>query len=53
MSVTFVSYITCREDFRKSHLPAVLIADDSDLPKTGLRMEAIGESSLMYIRSVF
>ena len=43
MSVTLVSYITCRKDFRRSHLPAVLIADDSDLPKTGLRMEAIGK----------
>lgn len=43
MAVTLVSYITCRKDFRKSHLPAVLIADDSDLPKTGFRMEAIGK----------
>ena len=43
MSVTLVSYIASRKDFRKSHLPAVLIADDSDLPKTGLRMEAIGK----------
>ena len=34
MSVTLVSSITCRKDFKKSHLPAVLIADDSDLPKT-------------------
>lgn len=43
MAVTLVSSITCRKDFRKSHLPAVLIADDSDLPKTGFRMEAIGK----------
>ena len=43
MSVTLVSSITCRKDFKKSHLPAVLIADDSDLPKTGFRMEAIGK----------
>ena len=46
MSVTLVSSITCRKDFKKSHLPAVLIADDSDLPKTGFRMEAIGTSEV-------
>lgn len=42
-SVTLVSCITCRKDFRKSHLSAVLIPDDSDLPKTGRRVEAIGK----------
>ncbi len=42
MSATLVSHIVCRKDFRKSHLPPVLIDDDSNLPKTGLRMEAIG-----------
>lgn len=35
--------ITVRKDFRKSHLPSVLIADDTDLPKTGMRMELIGK----------
>lgn len=41
--VKLVSNITIRKDFKKSHLPAVLIADDSDLPKTGMRMEKIGK----------
>ena len=27
--------MTIRKDYQKSHLPAVLIVDDSDLPKTG------------------
>ena len=35
--------MTIRKDYQKSHLPAVLIVDDSDLPKTGLRMECIGK----------
>lgn len=35
--------ITVRKDFKKSHLPSVLIADDTDLPKTGMRMELIGK----------
>lgn len=34
--------ITVREDYQKSKLPTVLIADDTDLPKTGMRMEGIG-----------
>lgn len=38
-----VSRVTVRKDFKRSHLPAVLIADDSDLPKTGRRMEMIGK----------
>ena len=37
-----IKAVTIRKDFQKSHLPAVLIVDDSDLPKTGLRMESIG-----------
>ena len=32
-----------RKDSRQSRLPSVLIADDSDLPKTGMRMEKIGK----------
>lgn len=35
--------VTVRKDYRKSGLPSVLIADDSDLPKTGMRMEGIGK----------
>lgn len=35
--------IVIRKDFKKSHLPSVLIADDTDLPKTGMRMELIGK----------
>ena len=40
--IAMIAKITIRQDFRKSHLPAVLIADDTDLPKSGLRMEMIG-----------
>lgn len=32
-----------RKDHQQSRLPSVLIADDSDLPKTGMRMEKIGK----------
>ena len=35
--------VAVRDDHRKSRLPSVLIADDTDLPKTGLRMESIGK----------
>ena len=38
-----VTSVTIRKDYQKSHLPAVLIADDSDLPKTGWKMECIGK----------
>lgn len=41
--IKLVAKVTNRKDFKKSHLPAVLICDDSDLPKTGMRMEAIGK----------
>lgn len=41
--VRLITNVTTRKDFKKSHLPAVLIADDSDLPKTGFRMEEIGK----------
>ena len=30
-----------RDDHKKSKLPTVLIADDTDLPKAGFHMEAI------------
>lgn len=32
-----------RKDHQQNRLPSVLIADDSDLPKTGWRMEMIGK----------
>ena len=35
--------VTVHNDHKKSKLPTVLIADDTDLPKTGLHMEAIGK----------
>ncbi len=37
-----IGNVVIRKDYRRSHLPTVLIGDDSDLPKTGLRMESIG-----------
>ncbi|MDO5396290.1 MAG: transposase [Bacteroidales bacterium] len=42
-AVRLIQKIVIRSDYRKSHLPTVLIADDSDLPKTGIRMESIGK----------
>lgn len=41
--VKLIAKVISRKDFKKSHLPIVLIADDSDLPKTGMRMEGIGK----------
>ena len=38
-----ITKVVVRNDHKKSHLPTVLIADDTDLPKTGLHMEAIGK----------
>ena len=35
--------VTVRQDHKKSLLPTVLIADDTDLPKTGRHMESIGK----------
>ena len=35
--------VTVRQDHKKSQLPNVLIADDTDLPKTGMHMESIGK----------
>ena len=35
--------VIVRNDHKKSKMPTVLIADDTDLPKTGLHMEAIGK----------
>ena len=38
-----VAKVVVRDDHKKSRLPAVLIADDTDLPKTGFQMESIGK----------
>ena len=35
--------VAVRQDHKKSLLPTVLIADDTDLPKTGMHMESIGK----------
>ena len=35
--------VTVRQDHKKSQLPTVLIANDTDLPKTGMPMESIGK----------
>ena len=35
--------VTVRQDYKKSRLPNVLAADDTDLPKTGMHMEPIGK----------
>lgn len=40
--------VTMRNDHKKSKLPTVLIADDTDLPKAGFHMKAIGKVSHMY-----
>lgn len=41
--VKLIHNVTVRKDYRKSGLPSVIIADDSDLPKTGMKMEKIGK----------
>lgn len=38
-----IGNVRIRKDYKKSGLPAVIVADDSDLPKTGMRMEKIGK----------
>ena len=43
ITVKLVQKIIIRHDYVKSHMPRVLIADDSDLPKTGMRMESVGK----------
>ncbi|WP_290539943.1 transposase [Alistipes sp.] len=43
ITVKLISNVTCRQDYRKSTLPSVLIADDTDLPKSGLHIESIGK----------
>lgn len=43
IAMILMNRITIRQDYKKSHLPTVLIADDTDLPKSGLKMECIGK----------
>ena len=43
VTVKLISNVTCRHDYKRSTLPSVLIADDTDLPKSGLHMESIGK----------
>ena len=43
ITVKLISNVTCRQDYKKSTLPSVLIADDTDLPKSGLYLESIGK----------
>ena len=43
ITVKLISNVTCRQDYKKSTLPSVLIADDTDLPKSGLHIESIGK----------
>lgn len=43
ITVKLVQKIIIRHDHERSHKPTVLIADDSDLPKTVMRMESIGK----------
>ena len=43
ITVKLVQKIIIRHDYVKSHMPTVLIADDSDLPKTSMRMESVGK----------
>jgi hypothetical protein len=38
-----ISDVVIRKDYKKSTLPSVLIADDTDLPKSGFKMEMIGK----------
>lgn len=38
-----IARVVIRKDHSKASMPSVLIADDSDLPKTGMRIEAIGK----------
>ena len=40
---SLLTSVIVRKDHKKSKMPAVLIADDTDLPKTGLHMEAVGK----------
>lgn len=43
ITTKLIGNVTARKDFKKSHLPSVLIGDDSDLPKSGMKMESIGK----------
>ena len=43
ISTKLIGKVTVRSDYKKSGLPSVLIADGTDLPKTGMQMESIGK----------
>lgn len=43
ITTKLIGNVAARKDFQKSHLPAVLIGDDSDLFKSGMKMESIGK----------
>lgn len=43
MNKWLVTKVTVRKDYTGNKLPTVLIADDTDLPKTGIHMESIGK----------
>lgn len=43
MNKWLVTKVTVRKDHTESKFPTVLIADDTDLPKTGIHMESIGK----------
>ena len=44
-AVKLIDRISVRADHKKSDLPRVLIADDTDLPKTGMHIEMTGKIS--------
>lgn len=43
ITMKLIGKVTVRKDFKRSHLPAVLIGDDTDSPRSGMRMEKIGK----------
>lgn len=43
ITIWLMTKVIVRSDHKKSNLPRVLIADDTDLPKTGMHMESIGK----------
>ena len=42
ITVRLLTNVIVRKDHKDNKLPTVLIADDTDLPKSGLHMESIG-----------
>lgn len=43
ITIWLVTKVIVRSDHKKNSLPTVLIADDTDIPKTGMHMESIGK----------